>query len=128
MTSPEVSLTDVDIAVMTLKESGGIAALSGIIRCEIALILPDGDTTLFSDFNGRLDNASMQPDMRYVGVMRKEERWQRRAFSEIAPETILRGDKLVLLDADGRKSVRPTIDGLQTRYSGYHPVFGTENV
>lgn len=112
---------------MTLKENGGIAALYGILHCEIALILPDGDTTVFSDFSRSADSASMTPDMQYVGVMRKEEIWRPRKFDEIAPETILWGDKLVLMDIDGKRSVKPTIQGLQTRYSGYHPVFGTEN-
>ena len=120
---PRVSYVDIDIAVITLKDLGGIAALSGIRKAEMALVLPDGSTTLFTDFDKTSRSARMIADLDYLGVMRREELWRPRKFYEIPSETIDWGDRLVLQGAKDGRLIRPTVYGLQTRLSGFYPVF-----
>jgi hypothetical protein len=115
-----VTFVDIEANGLIVKELCGTLALTGIIRVEMAMILPDGETTVYSQMDSRDETALMREGIQYVGTMRRKAKGLGRQFSDVPPEGILETDKLVLLDTDRSRTVSRSVTGLQTRWSGYN--------
>lgn len=114
---PRVDFANIELATFIALELGGMATLSGFLNYEMALVLPDGETTLYSRFHRLGHTADAQGELQYLGKI------SRGVFEEAHPDTLGWGDRMVLLDVAGNRSVHPRIRGAMNRFTGYDRIF-----